>query len=149
MLHWIPTVSCPLIGQAVSMRLQTNPWWHQMETFSVLLASCAGNSPITGEFPQWCRALIVSLICAWINSWVNNREACDLRRHHDHYDISVMQWLNWTKICWGNSLLASPGLINIWLPSPQFPPYYFLALIGRAVSVHFQTNCLSDRAEIL
>ena len=28
------------------------PWWrHQMETFSVLLAICAGNSPVTGEFP--------------------------------------------------------------------------------------------------
>ena len=28
-------------------------WWrHQMETFSVLLALCAGNSPVTGEFPS-------------------------------------------------------------------------------------------------
>ena len=27
-------------------------WWrHQMETFSALLALCAGNSPIPGEFP--------------------------------------------------------------------------------------------------
>ena len=31
------------------------PWWrHQMETFSALLALCAGNSPVTSEFPsQW------------------------------------------------------------------------------------------------
>ena len=31
------------------------PWWrHQMETFSVLLGLCVGNSPVTGEFPsQW------------------------------------------------------------------------------------------------
>ena len=29
-----------------------NAWWrHQMETFSALLAFCAGNSPVTGEFP--------------------------------------------------------------------------------------------------
>ena len=35
------------IGQ--SFRLA---WWrHQMETFSALLAICAGNSPVTGEFP--------------------------------------------------------------------------------------------------
>ena len=28
-------------------------WWrHQMETFSVSLALCAGNSPVTGEFPS-------------------------------------------------------------------------------------------------
>ena len=27
-------------------------WWrHQMDTFSALLAICAGNSPVTGEFP--------------------------------------------------------------------------------------------------
>ena len=29
-----------------------DPWWrHQMETFSALLAICAGNSPVPGEFP--------------------------------------------------------------------------------------------------
>ena len=29
-----------------------NPWWrHQMETFSALLALCAGNSPMTGRGP--------------------------------------------------------------------------------------------------
>ena len=28
------------------------PWWrHQMETYSALLAICAGNSPVSGEFP--------------------------------------------------------------------------------------------------
>ena len=28
-------------------------WWcHQIETFSALLALCAGNSPVTGEFPS-------------------------------------------------------------------------------------------------
>ena len=31
---------------------ETNTWWrHQMETFSALLAICAGNSPVPGEFP--------------------------------------------------------------------------------------------------
>ena len=30
----------------------SDPWWrHQMETFSALLALCAGNSPVPGEFP--------------------------------------------------------------------------------------------------
>ena len=33
----------------------------------------------------WC-----FLICAWINEWVNNREAGDLRRHRAHYDVNVM-----------------------------------------------------------
>ena len=69
-------------------------WWrHQMETFSTLLAICAGNSPGTGEFPAQrsvTRSLMFSLICVWINGWVNNGEAGDLRRYHAHYDVTVM-----------------------------------------------------------
>ena len=30
---------------------------------------------------QWREALMFSMICAWTNGWVNNREAGDLRRH--------------------------------------------------------------------
>ena len=32
------------------------------------------------------------LICAWINGWVNNREAGDLRRHRAHNNVTVMLW---------------------------------------------------------
>ena len=39
---------------------------------------------------QWRGTLMFSLICAWINAWVNNREADDLRRHRGHYDVIVM-----------------------------------------------------------
>ena len=49
-----------------------------METFSVLLALCAGNSPVTGEFPAQRQSFDVFLICAWINGWVNCSEAGDL-----------------------------------------------------------------------
>ena len=45
------------------------------------------NSPHKG---QWRGAVMFSLICAWINGWVNNRETGDLRRHRAHYDITVM-----------------------------------------------------------
>ena len=45
------------------------------------------NSPHKG---QWRGALMFSLICAWINRWVKNREAGDLRRHRAHYDVIVM-----------------------------------------------------------
>ena len=31
-----------------------------------------------------------SLICAWINGWVNNREGGDLRRHRAHYVVTFM-----------------------------------------------------------
>ena len=64
-------------------------WWrHQMETFSALLAICAGNySPHKG---QWRGALMFTLICARINGRVNNREAGDLRRNRAHYDVIVV-----------------------------------------------------------
>ena len=45
-------------------------WRHHIETFSVLLTICAGNSPVPG--------------------WVNNREAGDLRRYRAHYDVTAM-----------------------------------------------------------
>ena len=45
------------------------------------------NSPHKG---QWCGALMFSVICAWINVWVNIRKAGDFRCHHAHYDITVM-----------------------------------------------------------
>ena len=73
-------------------------WWrHQMETFSALLALCAGNSSVPVKSPhkgQWRGALMFSLICVWINGWVNNREAGDLRRHLGHYDVIVMDLNN-------------------------------------------------------
>ena len=46
------------------------------------------NSPHKG---QWRGALMFTLICAWINGWVNNGEAGDLRRYRAHYDVIVMQ----------------------------------------------------------
>ena len=45
------------------------------------------NSPHKG---QWREALMLSLICVWINDWVNNREAGDLGRYRAHYDVFVM-----------------------------------------------------------
>ena len=45
------------------------------------------NSPHKG---QWRGALRFSLICVWINGWINYREAGDLRRYYAHYDVTVM-----------------------------------------------------------
>ena len=62
---------------------------------SALLALWAGNSPATGEGETkasadaelWCFLWSAS----WINVWVNNCEAGDLRRHRAHYDVTVIQ----------------------------------------------------------
>ena len=45
------------------------------------------NSPHKG---QWRGALMFSLICACIDSWVINRKAGDVRRHRIHYDVTAM-----------------------------------------------------------
>ena len=59
----IPKVNCFQPGKcfwtlvlftisSTALCLRTNSWWrHEMETFSALLVLCAGNSPVTGEFP--------------------------------------------------------------------------------------------------
>ena len=49
------------------------------------------RSPVNSQHKgQWRGALVFSLICAWINGWVNNREAGDIRRYRTHYDVIVM-----------------------------------------------------------
>ena len=62
---------------------------------STLLALCAGNSPVTGEFPTQ-RPLTRSFDVFYdlrLNGWINNCEAGDLRRHRTHYDVTVMNSL--------------------------------------------------------
>ena len=67
-----------------------------METFYALVAFCAGNSPVTGEFPTQrplTRSFDVSVICTWTDSWANNADAGDLSRYRTYYDVIVM-WTN-------------------------------------------------------
>ena len=53
----MPTLALPLQAPDVVVMATTgaatdhDEWRHQMETFSALLAICAGNSPVTVEFP--------------------------------------------------------------------------------------------------
>ena len=64
-----------------------------MESFSALLVLCVGmhRSPVSSPHKdQWRGALMFSLICAWTNGWVNNRDAGNLRRHHAHYVVTVI-----------------------------------------------------------
>ena len=86
-------------------------WWrHHMEILSALLALCAGNSPAIHK-GQWCGVLMFSLICASTNDWVNNRDAGDLRRHHAHYNVTVMS----------AQTISDPELtINILLPNYHY-----------------------------
>ena len=67
-----------------------------------MMTSSNGNifcftGPLCGEFTgyRWIPrtktgSLMFSLICAWINRWVNNREAGDWRRNRAHCDVIVI-----------------------------------------------------------
>ena len=66
-------------------------WWRHH--FPHYWPFVRGNHQSTANSPhkgQWRGALQTSLISAWMNSWVNNCEAGDLRRHCAHYDISLI-----------------------------------------------------------
>ena len=92
---YIHSCMCPIIHPSIShCPDDCLTWWHnQMEIFSTLLAFVWGihqwpvNSPHKG---QWHGALMFSLICVWTNSWANNGDTGDLRRHGAHYDVTVM-----------------------------------------------------------
>ena len=86
---------CLNIKTVLSLKGEFIPWWrHQMETISASLAIYVRGihrSPVNSSHKgQWRGALMFSLICAWINDWVNNRETGDLRRHRAHHDVTVM-----------------------------------------------------------
>ena len=80
----------------------TNMWWSISKSANTMTSSNGNiycpfllgirrsrvNSP---HKDQWRGALMFSLICAWTNSWSNNQDANDLRRHRAHYDVSVMR----------------------------------------------------------
>ena len=47
-----PIWNCFIIFFQIWLKCISKSWWrHQMETFSALLAICAGNSPVPGELP--------------------------------------------------------------------------------------------------
>ena len=49
------------------------------------------RSPVNSRHKcQWRGTLMFSMICVWINDWVNNREAGYLRRYRAHYDVTLM-----------------------------------------------------------
>ena len=73
------------------------------------------SSPHIG---QWREALMFSLICAWLNGWVNNREAGDLRHHRAHYGATVM-------IC--EMVTRSPGALQ---QSRPFPRKFYSGLLN-------------------
>ena len=92
-------------------------WWrHQMETFSALLAICAGNSPVPGEFPTQ-RPVTRSFDVYFDlrpNKWLSKQSwgwwfetlSCSLWRHRNVSSPSQQQPWHW--VCSINTKLSFP-----------------------------------------
>ena len=100
-IHWNGCVGALCLSQLIASLLRTRyshmkslhddviKWKHFPRYWPFLrgIHRWPVNSPHKG---QWRGALIFSLICVWMNGWVNNHEAGDLRRRCAHYDVTVM-----------------------------------------------------------
>ena len=80
---------------------------------------------------QWRGALLFALICAWINGWVNNREAGDLRCYRAHYDVIVINNFRQDSIVGAsaeteNGLFCLERYINLLIVSPSGTKGYFM-----------------------
>ena len=117
----ILNMGIPIPGKD-GLYIKTRPWWrresrhHQTEHCPEICRSRMGHDDVIKwkHFPrywpfvrgihrsqvnsphkgQWRGALMFSLICVWIDGWVNNHEAGDLRRYRAHYDVTVMYEFN-------------------------------------------------------
>ena len=129
--------------QARSYSLLT--WWrHQMETFSALLAICAGNSPVAGQFPAQRPVrrsfdVFFDLLCICINGCVNNREAGDFKRHCTHYDVTVMMYIHLPYYIILNPISSNTGAtFNKAIYSVVWP--LWVLLLSRHIFVDFVLN---------
>ena len=147
---WHVTFFTPQVMQHIRIIMEVishqkfSLWRHQMETFSALLAlwgwihQSPVNSPHKG---QWRGALLFSLICAWINGWVNNRESGDVRRHRAYYNVIVMI-VHWQRAyskeyaLW--SILLCP--VAIWNQS-ILDIYFRVNSLARLQSYHHPYLC--------
>ena len=99
--------STPEYQQPSRWLSNTQPWWrHQMETFSALLAICAGNSPVSGEFLAQ-RPVTRSFDIFFdlrLNKWLSKQSwgwwfqtlSCPLWRHSNWW--CRYPWVNWVYI---------------------------------------------------
>ena len=57
------------------------------EMIVVIIVEVIDARTKASDAERWC-----FLLSAWINGWVNNGEAGDLRRHRAHYDVTVITY---------------------------------------------------------
>ena len=83
------------------------------------------------------------LICVWINGWVNNREASDLRRYRSHHGVNVM-FLN-VRCSILPRILFCPDFPYLIITSNNSPR--FCVLFCRAVDAGTWVNWYIEKLE--
>ena len=116
------------------------PWWcPQMGTFSTLLALCEGKPPVTGGFHS--QRLVMKSFDVFfdlrLNSWANNRYAVKLRRHHAHYDVTVM--IN-NSLWWFKG--ESPDTSNFPTEGPVMQSFDVFFVRSLNMLLNKQSSCL-------
>ena len=94
--------------------LKTNTVWYPGMAIGL-------HSNVFSHKSQWRGALIFSLICVWTNSWANNQDSGDLKRHRAHFDVTVVT-AGLFSICSEKGLIEAVSvqgyrLISIRIPS--------------------------------
>ena len=102
--------SLSFLPKCLSIRLHyLIQWWPMMTSSNGNIFQVTGH--LCGEFTghRWIprkKPSHAELWCflwsaPWINGWVNNRGAGDLRRQHAHYDVTVMAYMRYlASVCW-------------------------------------------------
>ena len=106
-------------SKKMQLKLKSAWWPHQMETFSALLALCAGNSSVTDEFPAqrpvtWSFEVFFDLRLKKQLS----KPSWGWWRHHAHYDVTVMKKLV--------AILSRPQYVKDYQVLPQLFRHYLL-----------------------
>ena len=100
------------ITSRFSVSLVNYAWCNQKETFSMLLALCGGNSPVTGEFPlpmPLTRSLNI------FSDLRLHKRLSKQSRHRWFETPSHWLWRNWNVIIWVHSKILSNECLLITL----------------------------------
>ena len=104
--------SAQRVNNVVSAIMMTPPNGNIFRVNGHLCGEFSGHRWISRTKASGAELWFFSVICAWINGWVNNGEAGDLKRHRAHYDVIVMiEFYLHTILCKAH-LVGSPR----WVP---------------------------------
>ena len=129
----------------MNVREAENKWWrHQWETFFVLLAICAGNSPVTAEFPAqmpvtrnfdvfFVLLLNKRLSKQWWGWWFE-RPSLPLWRHCNEKVLYVEITFPWNNL--SRKVLLKLFLIGILVQRL----FYYIAINISNFHLHFFMN---------